>query len=505
MQHLETKTARQKKQAELWKENKGLGGFKNPTAFGKTYMTLNFICKPMLEKNHLNYFIVVVHTKALKDQWQERIKRYLPEWVDRFNVDTVQGIYTRKVKLECSCLIIDELDEFFGQERRKVWDEGYIQFKFLLWLSATPEDKLGRHKAFMEKYPLLDEVSVQEALLKGWIARYREFNLGVELTPEEKQAYDDVNILFLKNFAKFDNNFDMVNRCLHKTSPDKDGRIWTAYQWACAVAAKNGWRPEYSDHVKNGFPKMFSEREKDTIEDIVANWNPGTVIGYAKNVMQYVRERTMIIYNSKAKREAVLAICKKFPDRKTIMFSQSIAFAEEVARDLNNEGIRCLTYHSKIESRPLRKNAKGEPDLFGEGDYVRNKGGQKKGEPKIFSGKVIRDLVIEAVAEGRCKHLSSGSALDKGLDIEDIELGIVTSMTHNPNQYVQRRGRTTRVNPNGDPSFVYVVNIYALGTNELGFLKSAQKDTQYVFWITSVDQITDGLVESSDTFSLDDL
>ena len=114
---MDSKSQRQIQQAELWRQAKGLGGFQNPTGFGKTYQTINYIAAPMLAKNPVTFFIVVVHSVALKKQWTEEIAKFLPNNTQNFNVETVQAIYTRGIKLQCTCLIIDELDEFFGQER----------------------------------------------------------------------------------------------------------------------------------------------------------------------------------------------------------------------------------------------------------------------------------------------------------------------------------------------------------------------------------------------------
>ena len=46
-------------------------------------------------------------------------------------------------------------------------------------------------------------------------------------------------------------------------------------------------------------------------------------------------------------------------------------------------------------------------------------------------------------------------ALDEGVDIPRTEVGIFTSSTGNPRQYIQRRGRVLRKHPDKDIAIIY--------------------------------------------------
>lgn len=501
-----TKTAEQKSIAAKWRDSMGRGGADCPTGFGKTYLTLEFIVKPMLEKRPFDVVIVVVHTTALKNQWIAKVPEHLPSEVrNQVRVVTVQDVVMKKLILTCNLLVLDEVDEYYADERKKVWDGTYVRFKWLFWLSATPKDRRQRDDKFLSLYPCIREISIEEAIEKEWISPFKEFNIGIDLTDEEKQEYEQVDALLSKEFPKFGFDLGLVHKCIQKETKDTNGKAWTNRQWAMSVSAKQGWLPDHDIWMSQGFPPHVSHESRETIKAIWNMWEPGKVIGYAKKILEYLHRRTMIIYNAKNKKQLTVEICKKFPNRKTIIFSQSTSFCDDVSTWLNQNHINCLVYHSNLESRPLRLNYHGEPDILGQGEYVKYKTGAKKGELKMFGEKVIRESILYNITEGHTNHLACGTALDKGLDIPDLELAIMTSMSRNSNQYTQRRGRITRVTEGGS-LFMYIVCIYARGTKDEQYLKDAQAGSRYVYEIDEIDQICDNpVIVNKNTFSLDDL
>jgi len=68
-----TKSERIEIGIEKWRINKGLGGLKWPTGFGKTTGALNIV-KNMVNKNPELRVLILVHSTTLKDQWSDKIE-----------------------------------------------------------------------------------------------------------------------------------------------------------------------------------------------------------------------------------------------------------------------------------------------------------------------------------------------------------------------------------------------------------------------------------------------
>src|SRR5690606_23822931 len=85
--------------------------------------------------------------------------------------------------------------------------------------------------------------------------------------------------------------------------------------------------------------------------------------------------------------------------------------------------------------------------------------------------------------------ISTASALDKGLDVIDIRLAIVTSGTSNWTQHKQRGGRAKRVEED-ENIIVLIINLFIKGTKDEDWLKDRQsKSNNVVYWVDSIDEI----------------
>lgn len=486
------KPERQVLAAERWRDSAGKGGFCHPTGFGKMYETINIIMKRMIGIDPEADFIIVVNTDELRTQWRKEIKIYLGEKV-KVLVETINYFQINRLRHTCKLLILDEMSMYFSMDRQSIWNGTWVDFKYLLWLDATPVDRQKRDSTFYQMYPPVDTITVDEARDNKWITDFKIFNLGVELTEEEETAYKAADKLVSDNFNKFGRNFDLVSKCLMGEKVFENGKFMgkvEAFDFCCRVAADNGWKPEYKAYVIEGFPNGLSSGAKQIITGICAIWSPDKVMGYAKKVMAGIKKRTEIIYTASNKIVATVEIIKAFPNRKTIIFSQRTAFAHATCLAINKEvGTIAVEYHSELESRPLREKD-GEPTLIGGSTFIKYKTGKNAGEAKIFGAETLRKLAIQHIKSGLARVLCTGMALDRGLDVPDMSLAIITGFTQNPSQSQQRRGRLTRVDQKDPEKHSFYVNLYVRGTKEEDFLKSAQAQFDEVFWIDFADEIT---------------
>ena len=75
-----------------------------------------------------------------------------------------------------------------------------------------------------------------------------------------------------------------------------------------------------------------------------------------------------------------------------------------------------------------------------------------------------RKLMLQQLSDGRLDVLTTAIALDEGIDVPNIDTGIIISSTQQKRQMIQRLGRVLRVKPDGRHARVVIT--YALGTWE---------------------------------------
>ena len=117
--------------------------------------------------------------------------------------------------------------------------------------------------------------------------------------------------------------------------------------------------------------------------------------------------RASISKNAELRLPVAVALVQSVLPRKTILFHESILHIEAISHVLQEYGIDCRTYHSKLSKR--RK---------------------------------IESLAL--FIEGSIEVLLTCRSLDEGFDLPDIEVGIIASMTKSPRQRIQRLGRILR-------------------------------------------------------------
>jgi superfamily II DNA or RNA helicase len=484
------KLKRQELGVEKWKARRGVGGLKWITGMGKTFTSTKLIASRVIKARQGAATVrVVVPTDALRTQWKQAIIDLDPLHVDKYHVETHKWYLKQDTVFECTLLIVDEVDEFYGPQHRKVWDKTYIKWKFFAWLSYTPEVSSKAHEDLFAIAPIADYIGEVEAKENNWIHSYLTFNLGLELSEKEREEYEEYEKIIEEELEKFP-SLTMMYNCL-SGGKDSEGEKYPPYAWATAIAKKHGWSYDLEQAVKTDTkPATMGFETWKQAKNVISIWTPGLVIGYANRCSKAIQSRKSLVYNSSTKIETILNILEKFKDRKAITFSMSTSFTNRLAEAATNSNIKAIEYHSKIESRPLREDAMGLPSLFGVGDYIRVKSKKSKnfGEPKIFGATTLKRMAIEAIHKGLARVILTASALDKGFDVPDIELAINASGSSTDNQYLQRRGRAVRVTDSQRD--VILINLYFKRTVEHNWLKKAQRNTaNRPYWVNNISEI----------------
>jgi RNA polymerase primary sigma factor len=191
MQINKHKLARQEITVDRIIENfkKGLGSTVEAcTGYGKTFCAFLLIDR-MITKNPSKSTIVVVPTDNLKEQWERQIKK---RKLKNINVFVVNGITINEIQLTCDLLILDEGHRYAADVFSRVFN---IKYHYLLNLTATIDRTDGLHIMLLKKAPIVDTITLQEAKRNGWVSDYIEYNLGLELTEEDRIIYNKINYL----------------------------------------------------------------------------------------------------------------------------------------------------------------------------------------------------------------------------------------------------------------------------------------------------------------------
>jgi len=444
----EGKLVRQLEGVEKWQHSKrygspksGCGTLQYPTGMGKTYTTMLIINKfiDIIDNYDLDKYDYIAHitvpSEELFKQWNEEIKLHIKEeYHEKIEVRIINTVVGQLGRFKAILNVCDEVHKYYTEERFKAVDGTIIEYDYLLCLTATPIDPDGRHEQLYKICPIIDYVDEDLAIEKGWISKFVEYNLGIELSEDERSRYNKLSetiTMFLDKFGS--KGLRLAQKCLGG-GKDEGGTFYTAYQWCQGWAAENGFNPN--------IPGFHDYHPKAIMSD-------------------------------------------KFKDLKTICFSQSTDFATKLGdainehykdectnKDLfgNTDSEVCVTYHTQLKTRKLPSPKTGKLIKFGKGR--------------------LKTRAIERIKSGASRIISSARSLDEGFDVKDIRFAITTSGTQNPTQYKQRGGRVKRIEVYDEDITVLLVNVYFKNTIDESSLRYRQKDaTHDIIKVESIDDI----------------
>jgi len=466
----QSKLKRQKKTVSIWAQNGFRGTLEAVTGFGKTYVSLlgaKHFFETLKEEDRLQHYrekcdymlVVVVPTDYLRKKWTADLNIFnLKSW-GKVRVDTVHNLI--KEDIHCAMFILDELHMYVGEDAEKfpgVFQS--VKARAYFGLTATLGFK-GILRNMVDAFcPVIDSINTQEALDNNWVADHVKYNLGIELPPADKAEYDKLNQSFHKYFSTFNHDWNIAKRC----SSDQD--------YARRYALSKNLDTEYVQ---------------------IRAWN----------FMRTMRKRKDFLYNAPVKLDVCEQIVSRFPNRKTITFSQSTDFADELSERLGNIA---TAYHSSLDTRIVDENDR----VVAVGKKVKRGGGNKTVYVDIDTGvhhswrsikeeyseihlfrkgkKTLREEALKKFGDNRYRIsvMCTAKALDVGLDIPDIDMGIIASGTSTTRQNIQRNGRVIRY---VEGKQAIIVQLYIMDSQDENWLERRQEDDENVSWIYTVDQI----------------
>jgi superfamily II DNA or RNA helicase len=398
------RTEMQIKILNMWVKRNYKGTAQLATGIGKSALGV-FASKHYVLVKKLKDFkiLIITPSETIRDTvWKDDFKKFKATraYNNNVTIECIQTIY-KWSNTHWDLVIADEIHHYIGNEKYENF------FKFNTWdkilgLSATiPKDKLPD----LNKYaPIFVTIGTKLATKMGFVSTHKVYNLGIELTINEKLYYD-------KYTEIFNDKFDLFNRDLKLLFILLD---------------------------KNKFKDYLSSRSLEFNEYKT----------YPFDCIRAMKKRKEIMNKAHNKLNITKLITDKFK-RKTIIFSSDIKMANSIQKIIGDK--RCVEYHSKISKKNRNKAFKWYND-----------------------GRTSVDII------------STVKALNEGITIKNISLGIQVSGNSTKKDFVQRLGRQIRLDNTKEPIFVI---LYSKNTKEEDWVKDSQNNSNDYIWINHINEI----------------
>ena len=246
------------------------------------------------------------------------------EWVKEFHTWNLEHLLPQ-VEFMCiqsayklaghhwDIVVVDEVHTTLSTVYRNFYENNLWERMYCF--TATPPENQEYFTYLHEHAPIIKVTNLNEARKLGIVSPYTVYNLGVSFTPEEALEYNRVD--------------KILQECT-----DELGGPFNAFKNA-------GKFMKSSNHPK----KKIS------------------IIYY-----KMMNKRKQMCFNAFSKLVMVKKLTDKFPDRRTLIFSESIEFAEQIQTVINgSSGTDCSVFHSKMH----KKDRKDVLECFGDEDGVR--------------------------------------------------------------------------------------------------------------------------------------
>lgn len=458
-QEASKRTRRQLSAVKKWILTNCQGTIEWPTGVGKTRIATEAV-GVMRRVEAARSYLVVVPTIQLKEQWEEGLTSL--GMMGNGQVVVINGLVRSKTPITIELLILDEIHRYAAKDFFKVFD--VVKYEYILGLTATLKRLDKKHKLLEEKAPIIDRMSLLEARRDKYLALFREYNLGIEMTQEQREAYRELAKMYGYNMDKFHQDFDLMRRCSMGIKPWKVGEGVWRMPTVVEYASRLGWRgnsPIEAAHLmalNESSPR--GQKGRDLWGNDTHPYCPQRLYVQAINGMRAIREIKEFIHANMSKRDATVELITRF-NRKTIVFGETISRAEEIHALLPDITV---LYHSKMTKKEKDKS------------------------------------MLQVMSNPDILAILTARALDQGFDWPQVQLGIIESRTSSTTQQTQRRGRVVRLHTfvDGTEKEGVIINVYLKDTKDYDWLNKAQVGSGPSKWVDSLEEIlrAEGLVET---------
>lgn len=393
------KTSEQNIVLNKWTEAGYRGTWLAITGCGKTLCGIRAVVDT-LKLNANSNAIIVVPTENLRDnEWYNEFVNWgYDHYLDRVEIVCIQTAYKYRNRVY-TIAVVDEVHMTVSEEYKNFFLGN--KFERLMCLTATIDDA-DKLDFIQSISPVIHVTDVNRALKLGLISMFTIYNLAVYLSDKSKSQY---NLIMSKY-----NEYEALL-----------GGKFKAFATATIAMSK----------IKAIPVDQRTESEKIMYRNACIFWG-------------MMNKRKMFLYNLPEKIAMTQELISMFPERKAIVFAESIKFATKL-RDA--VGPTAVLYHSAMSHL------------------------QRRQALKAFE-----------IDDSRVRTMCSVRALNVGLNVPDASLGICASGNSKWLDQVQRNGRVTRYIEGKKAIYV---NLFAYNTQEVTWVQQRTKKiaSENVKWI----------------------
>lgn len=481
MIEIESKTRRQEESIEKWRKAKGIGTLNLVPRFGKTRIA-KLISERLIAKYPTKPLILAV---APNEITVKNLQSNLPSEVICITRTALIKNFGEYLKKQYALLIIDEIHRFTDVNGLAILN---LNAKFRLGLTGDKLQLKDKVSIGMNGFPVIDIIKEEEAIDKGWISSFVEYNLGVDIEDYKKDTYIACSERIASIMSNYKELYKRMNTIFGTKIFNSDMDLMYALYTGTKYTPPGQFKARaIPAEVVRGELSSTMGWNKDLDISIKLNakinefFNPSVLQETGRLFNDIIRERNDLIINSKNKISTVLEIIARNPVP-TIIFNESTNMANLIATALGDDAIE---YHSNVESRYIKNPETNEYYCHGNGNPIK------------FGAARLKALAIEGMKSGMFKYLCTAKALNEGVDIPILSQVITTGGTTNPSTHLQRvaRGKTIyEENPN---KVTTIINVYikdivnddlVIPSRDASKLKIRQKDSK-VYWIENIDEI----------------
>ena len=402
----------QKKAYENWVINHKKGLFAMATGTGKTITALycalqEFNSVKMENRNNKYQVIVLVPSKTLVDQWEEEIRS--------FHFFSIIKAYSGKPKWK-------------NEIRKIIDDKRYSDIDSNFFIIST-------YKSFINSYDKY----------------FSKLNKNTLLIADEVHNMGSPGFLQIIDNISYENRIGLSATPKRIYSPMSSDRICEflntdypyTFNFSMKEAIEKGILTEYYY-----YPIMVSLSEREFEEYLKISKEIGKLYHYnnnkkpikkKSNLERLLIKRKRIINGAENKQQALIDIINIIKEDKNKLLEYCIIYApsgsdyfiEDTEYGLENE--RIILQMSNLINCEF-------PNIP---------------QNQYISETTDKEDVITSFRKGFIDLLFAINCLDEGVDIPQTKIGIFTSSTGNPRQFIQRRGRLLRKHPKKDFAYIY--------------------------------------------------
>lgn len=397
----------QEEAIDAWIKNGHIGILEMATGTGKTFTALSAI--KMLELSS-KVLLISVPQKELANQWMEECEKAF----QGNDIDILPCHGETGWKKDISRVL------------RESKDSGRLCILIVVLNTLRSNLFLSKIKKYLkDTYLIIDEVHEvgstenRKVLLKLEDVRYR---LGLSATPE--RMWDD-------------EGNEAINKYFH-------GDPVFVWDMKMAIKPPNGYDPclaEYEYHLHNcSLNSEELERYEELSEKIkrlLAIKTKGGKVGFKdikedSSLTKLLNRRADIIKECDSKLEVLETILNDHSAslNKCLVYCNDKEHMEKITHSITGKGFNCLKFYGDLDTD-------------------------------------IREAIFDQFKNGSVQFLVAIKCLDQGIDIPICDSAIILTSSHNPREYIQRRGRVLRLHPGKDFAVIHDILVLPYPQDDL--------------------------------------